>query len=120
MGRKLLVLLGAVMLSMFWIGIDMGSRWTPLQAHYFPVYVSSIAHGGKGRYVLLFVKYHNGSRMALNKDVVISRANLQSGQVGLFTLSDEARKTGGTALEWKFLPDLDNATAAEWLRQANL
>jgi hypothetical protein len=116
-GRKLLVLLGAVMLSMFWIGIDMGSRWTPLQAHYFPAYVSSVAYNGKDRYVLLCVRYRNGSRMALSRDVVISRPNLQPGQLGIFALSDEARKAGATALEWKFWPDLDNATAAESLRQ---
>lgn len=117
MGRKLLVLLGATMLSMFWIGTDMGARWTPLQSHYFPAYVSSITNNGKEGYSLLFVRYPNGSRMALSKDVVMGGLGKQPGQVGLFALSDEARRAGGSALEWKFFPELDNATAAQWLRQ---
>jgi hypothetical protein len=116
-GRKLLVLVCAAILCMFWIGLDMGLRWTPLQTHYLMAYISSIANSGKGSYSLLFIRYPDGWRMALNKDVVRSAVSQQRGPTGLFALSDEARRAGGSALEWRFLPELENATAAQWLRQ---
>ena len=117
MGRKLLVLFCGVILSMVGIGLDMGLHWTPLQAHYFSAYASSFAYSGKGSYSLLFVRYADGWRMAQNKDVVSAAASRDPARTGLFALSDEARRSGGNALEWRFLPELDNATAAQWLRQ---
>jgi len=117
MGRKLLVLFCGVILSMFGIGLDMGLHWTPLQTHYFSAYVSSISYSGKGRYSLLFVQYPGGWRMAQNKDVVSAIVSRDPARTGLFALSDDARRTGGNALEWRFFPELENKTAAEWLRQ---
>src|SRR5689334_20699147 len=105
------------MLSMLGIVLDMGLHWTPLQTHYFSSYVSSIAHSGKESYSLLFVRYPSGWRMAQNKDVVSAAASRDPVRTGLFALSDEARRSGGNALEWRFFPELDNATAAQWLRQ---
>lgn len=99
------------------IGLDMGLHWTPLQTHYFSAYVSSIANSGKGRYSLLFVRYPDGWRMAQNKDVVSAAVSRDPARTGLFALSDEARRTGGNALEWRFFPELENVTAAQWLRQ---
>src|SRR5215469_5101620 len=118
MTRKLLVLFVGVMFTMSAIGLDMGSHWTPLQTHYFNQYVSSIAYSGKGTYSLLFVHYPDGWRMALNKDVVSASRTRDPVRIGLFALSDEARRTRANALEWKFFPELDNATATQWLRQA--
>jgi len=116
-GRKLLVLFCGVMLSMLGIGLDMGLHWTPLQTHYFSAYVSSVMFGGKGSYSLLFVRYPDGWRMALNKDVVRAAQSRDQARTGLFALSDEARRVGGNALEWRFFPELGNATAAQCLRQ---
>ncbi len=117
MGRKLLVVFCGVMLSMFGIGLDMGLHWTPLQTHYFSAYVSSIAYSGKASYSLLFVRYPDGWRMVQNKDVVSATVGRDQAQTGLFALSDQARLAGGTALEWRFFPELENAAAAQWLRQ---
>jgi len=116
-GRKLLVLFFGVILSMFGIGLDMGLHWTPLQTHYFTAYISSIAYSGKGSYSLLFVRYPDGWRMAQNKDVVHAPVGRDPARTGLFSLSDESRRTGGNALEWRFFPELENATAGQWLRQ---
>lgn len=91
MSCKLLVVLCGVMLSMFWMALDMGLRWTPLQSHYFPSYVSSAEFGGKGGYSFLFVRYPDGWRMALNKDVVIRHEIQQRAPAGLFGLSNETR-----------------------------
>lgn len=117
MGRKFLVVLCGVMLSMFWMALDMGLRWTPLQSHYFSAYVSSVALSGKGGYSFLFVRYPGGWRMALNNDVVIGPQIQQRVPTSLFALSDQARRGGANALEWRIFPELDNATAAQWLRQ---
>jgi hypothetical protein len=118
-GRKFLIVLSGVMLFMFWMALDMGLRWTPLQSHYFPAYISSVGLGGKGGYSFLFVRYPNGWRMALNEDVVI-RPKIQQGvPTGLFGLSDHARRAGADALAWRFLPELDSATAVQWLREGS-
>src|SRR5260370_13822484 len=102
---------------MFGLGLDMGLHWTPLQTHYFIAYLSSIAYSGKGSYSILFVRYPDGWRMALNKDVARAAVSRDPARTGLFSLSDQARLAGGNALEWRFFPDLENATAAQWLRQ---
>lgn len=117
MGRKLLVVICGVMLCMFGIALDMGLRWTPLQTHYFGQYISSIADGGKGSYSLLFVHYPDGWRMALNEDVVNASRSRDPARIGIFALSDQARRAGADALEWKFMPELDNAAAAQRFRQ---
>lgn len=117
MGRKLLVLLLGVMFSMFGIVLDMGLRWTALQNHYFDQYLSSVAYSGKADYSLLFVHYPNGWRRAVNSDVVNSWQNLRSVRLDTFALSDQARRAGADALEWKDLPEVRNATAAQWFRE---
>jgi len=38
-------------------------------------------------------------------------------QVALLALSDKARRVGADALEWRFFPELENATTPHWLRQ---
>jgi hypothetical protein len=117
MGRKLLVIFCGVMLTLFGIGLDTALHWTPLQAHYFIAYVASVADTGKGSYSLLFVRYPDGWRMASNKDVVSSAVSRDPARAGLFALSDQARGAGADALQWRFLPEEENATAAQWLRQ---
>ena len=114
MGRKLLVLLLGVMISMFGIHLYGALRWTPLQNRYFDQYLSSVAYSGKGGYSLLYVRYPNGWRRAVNSDVVNARQNPQSARLGTFALSDQARRAGADALEWKYLPEVENATAAQW------
>ncbi len=109
MVRRLLVLFLGVFLSLFWIALDMGLRWTPLQTHYFSAYVSSIAYS--------FVHYPDGWRMALNQVVISGALSHERGPTALFALSDQARRGGANALEWKFYPDLDNSIASEWLGQ---
>jgi hypothetical protein len=116
-GRKLLVLLLGVMFSMFGIVLDMGLRWTALQNHYFDQYLSSVAYSGKADYSLLFVHYPNGWRRAVNRDVVNSWQNLRSVRLDTFALSDQARRAGADALEWKDLPEVRNVTAAQWFRE---
>jgi len=117
MGRKLLVLVFGVVFSMFGILLYMALRWTPLQNHYFHAYVSSTVYNGKGSYSLLFVRYPNGWRMAVNNDVVNASRGRDAVRVGIFALSDQARRAGADAVQWKFFPELDNATAAQWFRQ---
>ena len=117
MGRKLLVLLFGVMISMFGIYLYRALRWTPLQHRYFDQYLSSVAYSGKGGYSLLYVRYPNGWRRAVNSDVVNARQNPQSARLGTFALSDQARRAGADALEWKYLPEVENATAAQWFRE---
>lgn len=116
MGRKLLVLFCGVLLSVFGTGLYMALRWTPLQNHYFDAYVSSVDRGKAG-YSLLFIRYPDGWRMALNQDVVIAASSRDQARTGIFVLSDQARRAGGTALEWRYFPELDNATAAQLLRR---
>jgi hypothetical protein len=99
------------------MAVDMGRYWTPLQSHYFPAYLSSSRSAGKGRYRFLYVVYPEGWRMALNQDIVQGAMSNGPGPTSLFALSDQARRAGANAIEWRFFPDLDNATAYEWLRQ---
>ena len=103
------------MLAMIGIALDMGFYWTPLQSHYFSAYLSSSRLTGKDAYQFLFVLYPEGWRMALNQDVV--HGAVSDGHERLFMLSERARRAGAKAIEWKFYPELDNATAYEWLRQ---
>src|SRR5487761_27440 len=105
------------MFSMFGIVLDMGLRWTALQNHYFDQYLSSVAYSGKADYSLLFVHYPNGWRRAVNSDVVNSWQNLRSVRLDTFALSDQARRAGADALEWKDLREVRNATAAQWFRE---
>lgn len=114
MGRKLVVLVFGVVFSTFGILLYMALRCTPLQSHYFHAYVSSVAYHGKGSYSLLYVRYPNGWRMAQNNDVVNAAQSPDSIREGIFALSDQARRAGADALQWKFFPELDNATAAQW------
>ena len=117
MGRKFAVLLLGVMLTMMVIAINMGLNWTPLQAHYFPAYVSSSGLMGKQNYVLLAALYPNGWRIVSNQDVVRS-TTLSDGRgpkLG-FALSNQARLAGAKSLEWRYYAQLDNATAYGWLR----
>jgi len=116
-GRKLLVLLLGVMFSMFGIFLYMDLDWTALQSHYFDQYLSSVAYGGKGEYLLLFVHYPNGWRRAVNGDVMNSWQNLRAVRLDTFALSDQARRAGADALEWKYLPEMENAAAAQWFRE---
>lgn len=117
MGRKLVVLVFGAVFSTFGILLYMALRCTPLQNHYFHAYVSSIVYNGEGSYSLLFVRYPNGWRMALNNDVVNASRSGDPARTGIFALSDQARQAGADALQWKSFPELDNATAAQWLRQ---
>src|SRR5690348_14103570 len=117
MGRKLVVLLVGVLSSMFGILLYTGSRWTPLQNHYFHAYLASSGSSGKGSYSLLFVRYPSGWRMAVNKDVVNASRTRDPVRAGIFALSDEARRAGADALEWRFFPELDDATAVQWFRE---
>jgi hypothetical protein len=110
------VFLVGLILSMLGFGINMGLNWTPLQCHYFPAYVSSSGLTGKGNYLLLAALYPNGWRIASNQDVV--RATFSNGQAPRFpfALSSQARLAGAKTLAWRNYPQLDNATAYEWLR----
>jgi hypothetical protein len=117
MGSKLLAFLFGVIVTMLVTTVHMGLRWTPLQAHYFHQYISSVAYNGKGAYSLLFVRYPDGWRMALNKDVVSTALIRDPARLGLFALSDQARRAGANGLEWRFFPELEDATAEQWLRQ---
>jgi len=116
-GRKFAALFIGVILSMLGIGINMGLNWTPLQCHYFSAYVSSSGLTGKGNYLLLAALYPSGWRIASNQDVVRAPAltNGRSPQLP-FALSNQARLAGAKTLAWRPYPQLDNATAYEWLR----
>jgi Type IV secretion-system coupling protein DNA-binding domain len=117
MGRKLIALFFGVLFSMFGILLYMALRWTPLQNHYYHAYLSGFSASGKGGYSLLFAHYPSGWRMAGNKDVVNASRSQDRVRIGIFALSDEARQAGADALEWKFFPELDNATAVQWFRE---
>jgi hypothetical protein len=116
-GRKLVVLLIGVLLSLLGMFLYMTLRWTPLENHYSNAYFWSTQESGRGRYSLLFIHYPNGWQMARNRDVVIATQGREPARLGIFSLSDQARQAGADTLEWKFFPDLDNATAAKWLRE---
>lgn len=117
MGRKLLVLLLGALFSLFGTFLYMTLRWTPLQNHYFGAYFSSTESSGKGSYSLLFIHYPDGWQMARSGDVVIATPGRGRARTGIFALSDQAERSGADALQWRPFFDLQNAMAAQWLRQ---
>jgi len=117
MGRKLLVFLIAALFSLFGTFLYLTLRWTPLQNHYLGAYFSSIENTGNGSYSLLFIHYPDGWQMARNQDVVIAAPGRERARMGIFALSNQAQRAGADALQWRPFFDLQNATAAQWLRE---
>ncbi len=75
--------------------------WTPLQRHYLLTYVGTQIAGAirqSGRYTLLEVVTHKGSRLALDSEVV--PVVKDSGQKA-FSLTQDAAKQGALRLEWQ-------------------
>jgi len=102
--------------SVFWFMMDMAANWTPLQRYYFPTYFwMTNGQPGKGVYRFLFVTYPSGSRLASNQDVMEVTPGKRVSPFMPVELSSQARKAGAKTLEWRSFPQLENATAYQWL-----
>jgi type IV secretory pathway TraG/TraD family ATPase VirD4 len=97
--------------------MDMAANWTPLQRYYFPTYFwMTSGQPGKGAYRFLFAVCPGGARLASNQDVIRGMTPGKGQTLFIpFTLTSQARKAGATTLEWRSFPQLENATAYQWL-----
>ena len=89
--------------------------WTPLQRQYLWSYIwSGLGVISTGSYDLLYIVDRQGSRLALDEELVtVTTANGQTS----FALSEAAAQAGATRLEWKQEP-YPHAALHRFFRQA--